>query len=113
MADGPSGTVHCRASVENSSYAVTVCRERNALFGAVVEGVRRIKYLAVSTAGSLGGPLSERSPCGVSRQAIRKLTGTDITLDEALILIDSGESSVLCDVVDIERLLPHGLTFAD
>ena len=53
------------------------------------------------------------APCGVSRQAIRKLTGTDITLDEALILIDSGESGVLCDVVDIERLLSHGLTSAE
>ncbi|MDA1311214.1 MAG: cytidine deaminase [Proteobacteria bacterium] len=113
MADDPSGAVHCGANVENSSYGVTVCGERNALFGAVAKGFRRIKYLAVSTTDSLGGPLSERSPCGVCRQAIREFTGADVTLDDALILIDSGEDGVLCDVVDIERLLPHGFTFPE
>jgi len=92
---------------------VTVCRERNALFGAVAEGIRRIKYLAVSTVDSLGGPLSERSPCGGCRQAIREFTGTGVTLDDTLILIDSGEDAVLCDVVDIERLLPHDFTFPE
>ena len=95
IADNRSGTVLCGANVENSSYSVTVCGERNALFGAVAKGFRRIKYLAVSTAGSLGGPLCERSLCGVCRQAIRDFTGTDVTLDDVLILIDSGEDGPL------------------
>lgn len=112
MADDPSAAIHGGANVENSSYGVTVCGERNALFGAVSKGFKRIKYLAVSTANSLDGPLSERSPCGICRQAIREFTEHDVSLDEALILIDTGEPGVLCDVVDIGRLLPHGFTFA-
>ena len=112
MADDPSGAIHGGANVENSSYGVTVCGERNALFGAVSKGFRRIRYLAVSTVDSLDSPLSERSPCGVCRQAIREFTEQDVSLDEALILIDSGEPDVLCDVMDIARLLPHGFTFA-
>jgi cytidine deaminase len=112
MADDPSATVHAGANVENSSYGATVCGERNALFGAVSKGFRRIKYLAVSTADSLDAPLSERSPCGICRQAIREFTEHEVSLDEALILIDTGEPDVLCDVMDIGRLLPFGFTFA-
>lgn len=112
MADDPSGTIHAGANIENSSYGVTVCGERNALNSAVAKGFRRIKYLAVSTADSLDAPLSERSPCGVCRQAVREFTQSDVSLDEALILIDTGEDDVLCDVMDIARLLPHGFTFA-
>lgn len=112
MADDPSGTVHSGANVENSSYGVTACGERTALFAAVAKGYRRVKYIAVSTADSLSRPLSERSPCGVCRQAIKEFTDLDIALDDALILIDTGEDGVLCDVVDIERLLPHGFNFS-
>jgi cytidine deaminase len=112
MADDPKSSVFSGANVENSSYGVTVCGERNALFGAVSKGFRRVRYLAVSTVSSLDGPLSERSPCGVCRQALREFTEQDVNLDEALILIDTGEPEVLCDVMDIARLLPHGFTFA-
>jgi cytidine deaminase len=112
MADDPKGTVFSGSNVENSSYGVTVCGERNALFAAVAAGFRRIKYLAVSTVDAVDAPLSERSPCGVCRQAIREFTEHDVTVDEALILIDTGEPGVLCDVMDIPRLLPHGFTFA-
>jgi cytidine deaminase len=97
----------------NSSYGVTVCGERNALFGAVAKGFRRIKYLVVSTADSLGGPFFEHSPCGVCRQVTREFTRIDATLDGAFTLVDPGEGGVLYDVVDIERLLSHGLTSAE
>ena len=41
------------------------------------------------------------------------MNGTDITLGNALILTDSGEDGVLSDVLDIERLLPHGFSLAE
>lgn len=112
MADDPDATVFSAANIENSSYGVTVCGERNALFAAASKGFRRLKYLAVSTVDSLAAPLSERSPCGVCRQAVREFAEHDMTVDEALILIDTSEPGVLCDVMDIPRLLPHGFTFA-
>ena len=111
-ADHPTGAVYPGANIETSSYGVTSCGERTALYAAVAKGFRRIKYLAVSTTGSLDGPLSDRSPCGICRQAIREFTDPDMSLDDALIFVDTGEDDVLCDVVDIARLLPHGFTFA-
>jgi cytidine deaminase len=112
MADDPSGTIFSAANIENSSYGVTVCGERNALYAAASKGFRRIRYLAVSTVDSLGSPLSERSPCGVCRQAIREFTDQDVSVDKALILIDTKDPDILCEVMDIPRLLPHGFTFA-
>jgi cytidine deaminase len=43
----PSGTIHCRSNVKNSSYGITVCGERRTLFNAIAKDFRRIKYLAV------------------------------------------------------------------
>lgn len=112
MADDPDATIFSAANIENSSYGLTVCGERNALFAAASKGFRRVKYLALSTVDSLDAPLSERSPCGACRQAIREFTEHNVAMDEALILIDTGDPGVLCDVMDIQRLLPHGFTFA-
>jgi cytidine deaminase len=112
MADDPYATIFSAANIENSSYGVTVCGERNALFAAASKGFRRVRYLALSTVDALDAPLSERSPCGACRQAIREFTEHDVAIDEALILIDTGDPGVLCDVMDIQRLLPHGFTFA-
>ena len=108
MADDPSGTVFSGANVENSSFGVTCCGERTALYQAVAKGFRRLGYVAVSTADGLDNPLRGRTPCGICRQAIREFTALDMYCDEALILIDNGADDVLCEVFDIERLLPHG-----
>lgn len=112
MGDDPEARIHAGANVENSSYGATVCGERSALFSAVSNGFRELKYLALSTVDSLGGPLAERSPCGICRQVIKEFTTSDLASDETLIFVDSGEDGVLCDVMDIERLLPHGFDFS-
>jgi cytidine deaminase len=111
MADDPEGVVFAGANVENSSYGVCSCGERTALNHAVAQGFRRLKMLAVSCVAALNAPLCDRSPCGICRQAIKEFTNQNIHIDDALILIDTGAADVLCEVFDIERLLPYGFIF--
>lgn len=113
MDDDPNGTVFSGANVENSSYGVTCCGERTALYQAAAKGFRTLRYLAVSTADALDRPLRSRTPCGVCRQAIREFTALDVACDEALVLIDNGTDNVLCEAFDIERLLPYGFRLED
>lgn len=112
MADDPDEQVFCGANIENSSYGVTNCGERTALFQATSAGFRQIKYMALSTISSLEAPLGERSPCGVCRQALKEFTLPDDNLDQALFFIDRGEEEHLCDILDMARLLPYGFNFA-
>lgn len=65
----------------------------------------------MSTVQSLGDELRNRSPCGICRQVIREFCDPQ-DQPGGLILIDSGEDDVLCEVLDIERLLAHGFSFA-
>lgn len=52
-------------NVENASYGLTMCAERNAVFQAIAKGKRRIKAVLVYT------PTSKPvTPCGACRQVI-------------------------------------------
>ncbi len=59
------GRVFTAANVENASYGLTSCAERNAVFAAVSAGVRAIVAVAIHT--PTGEPVS---PCGACRQVI-------------------------------------------
>ena len=89
MADDPKQTIFTGANIENSSYGVSNCGERTALFTAAAQGFRRLKYLAVSTADSLDGPLRERSPCGICRQAFREFVPLASDAANALFFVDT------------------------
>lgn len=60
------------ANIENASYGITMCAERNAIFGAACAGVRDIAALAV-VAETDGGV----SPCGACRQAMTEFMHAD------------------------------------
>jgi cytidine deaminase len=55
-------------NIENSSYSLTCCAERVAIFKAISEGYKKFKALSVST--NNGG-----MPCGACRQVIWDLCG--------------------------------------
>jgi cytidine deaminase len=61
-------------NVESSSYGLTVCAERNAVFKAISEGKRKFKAIAVASDLNDFCP-----PCGACRQVLWDLCG-DIDL---------------------------------
>jgi cytidine deaminase len=62
---GESGRIYRGCNVENVSYGLSSCAERNAIFGAVAQGERRFTAVAVVTAAETPTP-----PCGACRQVL-------------------------------------------
>ncbi|HSD91275.1 MAG TPA: cytidine deaminase [Kofleriaceae bacterium] len=63
------GKIYDGVNVENASYPLSVCAERNAIAAAVNGGSLELEAVAVCTDAS---PPS--SPCGGCRQVLRELT---------------------------------------
>lgn len=62
-----SGKIYTGCNVENASYGLTICAERNAIFHARCEGMKRILAVVVYT------PTDRPSaPCGACRQVINE-----------------------------------------
>lgn len=62
------GRIFTGTNIENASYGLTVCAERNALFAAVGAGQRRMRALALITQKLPG--MAFNSPCGACRQVM-------------------------------------------
>jgi cytidine deaminase len=62
------GRVHVGCNVENASYGLTICAERNAVAAAVVAGARKLRAVAVVTPTRPPG-----TPCGACRQVLAEL----------------------------------------
>jgi cytidine deaminase len=60
-----NGRVYLGANIENASYGLSLCAERNAIAAAVLDGARRIEAIAVLT--STAPPAA---PCGMCRQTL-------------------------------------------
>ena len=63
-----SGKIFGGCNIENSSYSLTICAERVALFKAVSDGETKFKALSVSTNNA-------GMPCGACRQVIWDICG--------------------------------------
>ena len=57
-------------NVENSSYGLASCAERNALFTAIGQGYKKENIKAILVVANTDGPCS---PCGACRQVISEL----------------------------------------
>lgn len=57
------GTIYTGCNVENASYGLSICAERNAVFHAVAQGVREFGAIAVVTENGV-------LPCGACRQVL-------------------------------------------
>ncbi len=64
------GKVFLGANIENSSYPLCMCAERNAIYNAYLHGVKKNDIVALALAADTDGPCA---PCGACRQVISEL----------------------------------------
>ena len=67
------GSIFQGTNIENRSYGLTICAERNAVFSAVVAGHRNCSAIAVYSPDS-AYPLP---PCGACRQVLSEFAGPE------------------------------------
>lgn len=92
------GKLYLGGNIETSSYSLTICAERTAIFKAISEGERNFKAIAIASDSPAFCP-----PCGSCRQVILDLCG-----DLDVVMIDHKEN---IKVMKISELLP--LAFGD
>lgn len=71
------GHIHGGVNVENSSYGMTMCAERSAVFAAIATGARVFRKMAIYSPD--GPPL----PCGACRQVLWEFCDKDFTITVA------------------------------
>ncbi len=86
-------------NVENASYGLTVCAERNVLCSAYSQGYRKEDIVAIAVVGS--SSKKAISPCGACRQVMHEL----LAGDTPVILSNLNKSHVKQFTVD--ELLPY------
>lgn len=87
-----SGQVYTGCNVENASFGMTICAERNAAAAMVNSGDRKIKTVAVV---SPDGELT--FPCGACRQVLY-----EFGCEEVIVYSESGARSY-----PFQKILPH------
>jgi cytidine deaminase len=92
-----SGKVFTGCNIENSSYSLTMCAERTAIFKAYSEGVRKFKAIAVVSDSGNTIP-----PCGACRQVLQ-----DLAPGIEVVLADRKGQFV---IYSTDELLPHPFT---
>ena len=68
--EAEDGRIFGGCNVENSTYGLTVCAERVAIWKALSEGVRKFRAVAVVTGADAPTP-----PCGACRQILWEFAG--------------------------------------
>ena len=88
-----TGKIFTGCNIENSSYSLTICAERTAIFKAVSEGQQNFKAIAISSDMKEIIP-----PCGACRQVLM-----DLALDIDVILSGSNNKPI---IIKLSKLLP-------
>jgi cytidine deaminase len=89
-----TGEIYTGCNIEISTYALTICAERTAIFKAISEGERCFKAIAVVSDDPGYTP-----PCGSCRQVLMDLAGN---IDFLMI---NGKGDV--EILKMKTLLPH------
>ena len=97
------GKIFVGCNVENASYGLCICAERNAISAAVIAGQRELQACVVITDAS---PPS--APCGMCRQTLREFS-PDPTKVRVTAINRQGEQRSWT----VAQLLPDGFTGAE
>ena len=97
------GEVYLGTNIENASYGLAMCAERNALYNAYCHGVAQEDIEALAIVADTKLPVS---PCGACRQVISELFPSDKPIFLANLKGDIKETSV-------EELLPYSFDSED
>lgn len=92
------GSVVAGCNVENATYGLTVCAERNAFAAAVAQGHAR--PLAVAIVVDTPSPCP---PCGMCRQVMAEFAGADLLVRSRTMKGDEAHYT-------LRELLPHAFT---
>lgn len=98
-----NGEVYLGTNIENASYGLAMCAERNALYNAYCHGVAQEDIEALAIVADTKLPVS---PCGACRQVISELFPSDKPIFLANLKGDIKETSV-------EELLPYSFDSED
>lgn len=85
--------IYTGCNVENASYGLTMCAERNAIYNAVAGGCRVFRALAL-----VGTDPDWITPCGACRQVMEEFHIPEIILTK---------SNDTYKIVSLRALLPH------
>jgi cytidine deaminase len=92
-----AGRISTGCNVENASYGLTVCAERNAIAAAVAAGAKAIRAVAVVT--RLRPPAT---PCGACRQVLAEFGG-----DDMMVLLAPAAAGAAIEELALRDLLPR------
>ena len=90
-----SGRIYLGCNIESSSYGLTLCAERVALFKALSEGEKKFSRIAI-----MAGTGKPTPPCGACRQVL-----WDFAPDLEVII---GNQNGKIEVRKLTELLPNG-----
>lgn len=90
------GSIVTGVNVENRSFGLTICAERNAIVSAVTKGKRKFKALVIATPDA-DYPVS---PCGACRQVISEFMPSN-----AVVIFGNTKDSFVSSTV--KELLPY------
>jgi cytidine deaminase len=91
------GEIYSGCNVENASYGLTSCAERNAIFAAVAAGQTDIARVVISIDGPSGGPCG--GPCGACRQVMKEFM-------KGYGIVEVYSGTELINSYTVDRLLP-------
>lgn len=92
------GTIITGCNVENISYGLTICAERNALFKMVSEGYKKEDAKMMVIIGDTDEPIT---PCGACRQVMAELLDNN-----CIIYLANLKNNI--KKITMEELLPYG-----
>ncbi len=92
-----SGATYPGVNVESVSYGLTLCAERNALFGALARGGKTFRRMALASNGA-----EPVLPCGACRQVLLEYAPD-------LVLVIQNRDGVV-EEIPIRDLLPRPFT---